>query len=85
MNYTNTIIASQHVAEIAVKHRGFILGSVDFNGNVSFSANPSVHTTIDSARVEAKRLARLNANKTFIIVQLVGAERVITQPQSVSI
>ena len=84
-NYSNKI-TSQIVGELAVKQQKFIIGSIDpIKGLVSFSTNPALHDDVFTARVECKRLAVANPGKTFIIVQLRGAERVVPQPTTLSI
>ena len=84
MNYSDKI-NSQLVGEQAVKNQRFIVGSVSQNGDVSFAANPALHIDVFSARAECKRLALQNLGKTFIFVQLKGAERGVPQPTALSI
>lgn len=85
MNYSNKI-TSQIVGELAVKQQKFIIGSIDpIKGLVSFSTNPVLHEDVFTARAECKRLAVANPGKTFIFVQLKGAERVVPQPTTLSI
>lgn len=55
-----------------VKNRGFIVGSVDELGNVSFAAKPVVHLTKNDAAKEANRLSALTPGKAFIYVQFAG-------------
>lgn len=73
---TNTTNFSAYTAAQAMKNavtsHGWIVGSFDEAGNVSFSNIPAVHTTEVSARMEATRLAKLNSTKTYIWVQLRG-------------
>lgn len=83
MNQEN--INSQASAEAAVKTNQFIIGSVDSSGNVSFAANPTLHYSAGLARQECKRLAIKNPGKTFVFVQLRGAERTVVQPSVISI
>ena len=83
MNQEN--INSQASAEAAVKTNQFIIGSVDYSGNVSFAANPTLHYSAGLARQECKRLATKNPGKTFVFVQLRGAERTVVQPSVISI
>lgn len=78
-------ITSQAAAEIAIKGNYYIVGSVDTTGTVSFAANPAVHLNAAHARAECKRLALRTPDKTFVYVQLRGAERTVSQPTSVSI
>ena len=78
-------ITSQAIGEHAVKTQRFIVGSVNQNGEVSFASNPALHNDVYAARAECKRLAVQNPGKTFIFVQLKGAERVVPQPTHLSI
>lgn len=55
-----------------VKNRGFIVGSVDEAGNVSFAAKPVVHLTKADAAKEAQRLSGVTPGKAFIYVQFAG-------------
>lgn len=55
-----------------VKNRGFIVGSVDEAGNVSFASKPVVHLTKTDAAKEAQRLSNVNPGKAFIYVQFTG-------------
>ena len=85
MNYLNKI-TYQIVDEQAVKQQKFIIGSIDpIKGVVSFSTNPALHEDAFTARAECKRLAVASPGKTFIFVQLRGAERVVPQPTTLSI
>lgn len=84
MNYSDKI-NSQLVGEQAVKNQRFIVGSISQAGDFSFAASPALHTDVFSARAECKRLALQNPGKTFIFVQLKGAERVVPQPTALSI
>lgn len=49
--------------------KGWILGSVT-NGVFSFSQNPKLHLTEDTANAEIERLARVTPGKTFVKVQV---------------
>lgn len=84
MNYTEKI-TSQAIGEHAVKNQRFIIGSISQKGEFSFSVNPALHTDIYTARAECKRLAIANPGKTYVFVQLKGAERVVPQPTTLSI
>ena len=55
-----------------VKNRGFVVGSVDEAGNVSFSSKPVVHLTKADAAKEAERLSKSIPGKAFIYVQFAG-------------
>lgn len=67
------ITPQAHALDCVARHL-FIVGSVDTEGNTSFSANPVIHDTSISARVECKRLAKMFPGKVFIFVQLAGGE-----------
>ena len=69
----------------AVKGGSYIVGSFAENQGISFAANPSLHYTSQAARAECKRLAKLNPNKTYVFVKLMGGEEAVTQPQFISI
>lgn len=56
-----------------VRARKWIVGSVDAQGNVSFSANPARHDTEALAKAETDRLGATYPGKAFIYVQLKGA------------
>lgn len=49
--------------------KGWILGSVT-NGVFSFSQNPKLHLSEDTANAEIERLARVTPGKTFVKVQV---------------
>lgn len=55
-------------ADIASTVR-LIIGS-EVNGVLSFSSNPKIHRSWDSAKAEAERLARTNVGKRFVIAEL---------------
>ena len=80
-------ISTQVEAINATREKAVLIGSVDAAGNVSFSANPVAHDKWDTngVRAELKRLARENPGKMFISVQMVGAELVIPQPNTLSV
>lgn len=69
---TNSMMYQQNFLD-QVRTRGYIVGSVNESGSVSFSASPKVHAARDEARAEAKRLARLKPGTAYIYVQLCGA------------
>jgi hypothetical protein len=50
------------------------------NGSFSMSAKPHVHGTFAEAEEEAKRLALLDTNKTFIVVEVCAAIRANESP-----
>lgn len=69
----------------AVKSGNYIVGSFTENQGLSFVANPAIHYSVQAARAECKRLAKLNPNKTYVFAKLCGGEEAITQPQFISI
>ena len=69
-------INTQQDAVQHVKAGTYIIGSVAPNGSVSFSPNPNIQYTSQSARTECKRLAASNPGKLFIFVKLSGGELV---------
>ena len=77
-------INHQQLALDHVRANVYIVGSIDQNGSISFSANPMVHHNPQDARKECKRLASINTGKAFVFVRMVGAELVPTA-QAVSI
>ena len=68
----------------AIKGGNYIVGSFSETG-LSFAANPSIHYSSQAARAECKRLSKINPNKTFVFVKLMGGEETVTQPHSISI
>lgn len=81
--YNDKLISKQQLTA-AIKGAQYIVGSFSDTG-LSFSATPSVHYSSQAARNECKRLAKLNPNKTYVFVKLMGSEEAITQPQFISI
>lgn len=75
---------NQNVVLNHVRNAGFIIGSIDATGNLSFASNPMVHPDAISARKECKRLADITPGKAFTFVQFRGAE-LVPMAQSVSI
>lgn len=75
--------ANQNSAEYSVRARGYIVGSIDTTGVLSFSPRPVVHPSEASASTEADRLSKLNPNKTFVWVQLRGGRKLVNNPQQV--
>ena len=69
----------------AIVAKSYIIGSYYEGVGISFSINPSIHTSEQSARAECRRLAALNPDKTYLFVQLKGAEEVVSKPQNISI
>lgn len=69
----------------AVKGGSYIVGSFTESQGLSFAANPAIQYSVQAARNECKRLAKLNPNKTYIFVKLMGGEETVTQPQYISI
>lgn len=76
--FDNTLTADKDKVDPAsallnhVKNRGFIVGSVDEAGKVSFADKPVVHLTKTDAAKEAQRLSSLTPGKAFIYVQFAG-------------
>lgn len=75
-----TRLNTQAEAIEAVKGSLYIVGSVDANGDFSFSPSPMSHYGATSARSECKRLAKCYPGKMFIFVELSGAEMVSVAP-----
>ncbi len=82
---TNVRITSQQIAHDAVKGKRFIVGSFTPATGISFNATPAVHFSAHDARTECRRLAALFPGKTYILVQLIGAELSVPQPKEISI
>ena len=82
--YTDKLQTKQQLTS-AVKGSNYIVGSFTESQGLSFAANPAVQYTVQAARAECKRLAKLNPNKTYIFVKLMGGEEAVTQPQFISI
>ena len=57
-------------ARTMVQNRSYIVGSFDANGHFSVAACPTGHSTEEKAKAEAKRLAGLNSEKTFIVMHI---------------
>lgn len=82
----NTIkITNEKIAHDAVRNKQYIVGSFSPNTGMSFPTEPTVQYSSMQARAECKRLAKLHPGKTFVYVQLQGAEMTVPQPQTVSI
>lgn len=83
MNFTkiNCTASGDH----AITQRNFIIGSIDSMGNVSVSPNPTLHVGANSARIECKRLAKMYPGKTFVLMQMYGAERTRIEPTQISL
>lgn len=85
-NIMNTTkITNQSTMHDTVRNKQFIVGSFQPTIGLSFAANPTVQYSAVQARQECKRLAKLYPGKTFVYVQLQGAEMTVPQPTSVSI
>lgn len=71
-----TQITTQESAFNVIKLQGYIIGSIDAQGNVSISNSPKVHLGPHSARTECARLAKINPGKAFFFTKMIGAEMV---------
>lgn len=69
----------------AVRNKLYITGSMGEDGNLSFSKNPVLHNSAQSARNECARLAALYTDKIFIAVQLYGAVGTVLKPSIVHV
>lgn len=78
-----TKITTQSDAFDAIRQQGYIVGSIDYTGCISFSPSPKVHYGPQSARSECARLAKTSPGKAFFFVKLVGAEMVPTNTISI--
>lgn len=83
MNHTK--ITNQKIAHDAIRNKQYIVGSFQPGIGMSFNNEPTVQYSSMQARLECKRLAKLYPGKTFVYVQLQGAEMTVPQPQTVSI
>jgi hypothetical protein len=54
-------------------HGNVIIGSIQGDGSISFSANPAVHTNEQSWKTEIERLALASPGKRYVAVQVVGS------------
>lgn len=70
----------EHYLE-AVKTSQYIVGSIDAEGNVSFSKNPTIHADPLTARSECTRLARVNPGKAFVFCKFLGGSMLPAEPQ----
>ena len=59
-------------ARTMVQNRNYIIGSFNAAGNFSIAACPNGHLTEERAKAEAKRLAGLDSEKTFIVMHIKG-------------
>lgn len=67
----NNMQANQK-ARTMVQNRNYIIGSFNAAGNFSIAACPNGHLTEERAKAEAKRLAGLDSEKTFIVMHIKG-------------
>lgn len=81
----NTKITTEKIAHDAVRNKQYIIGSFQPGVGMSFAEAPTVQYSAMQARAECRRLAKLQPGKTFVYVQLCGAEMTVPQPQTVSI
>lgn len=58
----------------------YIVGSIDSIYGLSASSHPVLHASKAQAREECARLAKLNPNKTFVILSIVGGELIHYNP-----
>ena len=56
-------------ARTMVQNRSYIVGSFDSLGKFSIATEPTEHLTEQKAKTEAKRLAGLNGDKTFVVMR----------------
>lgn len=77
----NLSFNSQTQAEHCVRHRGYIVGSIDPTGVLSFSPRPVVHLLESKAQTECVRLSKMHSGKTFIWVQFCGGYKEVHSPQ----
>ena len=56
-------------ARTMVQNRSYIVGSFDAVGKFSISSEPSEHLTEQKAKTEAKCLAGLDGEKTFVVMR----------------
>ena len=63
---------SDQKARTMVQNRNYIIGSFNAAGNFSIAACPNGHLTEERAKDEAKRLAGLDSEKTFIVMHIKG-------------
>jgi len=80
-----TKIINQATMHDTVRNKQFIVGSFQPATGLSFAAIPTVQYSATQARSECKRLAKMYPGKTFVYVQLQGAEMTVPQPTTVSI
>ena len=59
-------------ARTMVQNRNYIIGSLNAAGHFSIAACPNAHLTEERAKAEAKRLAGLDSEKTFIVMHIKG-------------
>lgn len=63
---------SDQKARIMVQNRNYIIGSFNAAGDFSIATCPNAHLTEEKAKAEAKRLAGLDSEKTFIVMHIKG-------------
>ena len=66
----NTKLITQADAISAIRSQYFVIGSISANGDFSVSSEPVLHIDATTARAEARRLARIDTGKTFVILKL---------------
>lgn len=60
------------MARVMVQNRNYIIGSFNAAGHFSIAACPDGYLTEEKAKAEAKRLAGLDSEKTFIVMHIKG-------------
>lgn len=74
--FKTTAVTGSSTAIAAVLARKFIVGSINDQGEFSFSTHPVMHDTAESADQEAKRLAQLKHGTAFIVARLCAGKLV---------
>lgn len=64
---------NQAEALYATTNNDYIVGSINQSGEFSISKTPAIHTTEQTAKAEARRLARLNTSTAYVVLRLNSA------------